>query len=133
MSVRIWTADEVLALGVLTDVPTAGEIVAGLSRSQSYQAVKLGTFPVGVIRCGRSMTVPVAPILDLLGIKRPNAVKCAVYDRSGELVGVVDPDRITPVVEQSSPLGDALAMWAEDLWIQDSRPAKNDDGMSETG
>jgi hypothetical protein len=63
-----WTPDEVRALGVRTDVPTAGEIIAGLCRDESYRAVKRGTFPVPVIGVGRRLVVPVAPILGLLGI-----------------------------------------------------------------
>lgn len=66
---RIWTAEEIIALGVRTDVPTAGEIVAGLCKDEAYRSVKRGTFPVPVYKCGRRMIVPVAPILELLGIK----------------------------------------------------------------
>jgi hypothetical protein len=65
---RVWTHAEVEALGVRTDVPTAGEIIAGLCRDESYRAVKRGTFPVPVIEVGRRLVVPVAPILALLGI-----------------------------------------------------------------
>jgi hypothetical protein len=65
---RTWTAAEVSALGVRTDVPTAGEILGGLCRDESYRAVKRGNFPVPVIRVGRRMVVPVAPILELLQI-----------------------------------------------------------------
>ena len=63
-----WTEEEVRELGVRTDVPTAGEIVAGWSRDDSYRAVKRGDFPVPVVRCGRRLIVPVAPILRLLGM-----------------------------------------------------------------
>lgn len=62
-----WTADDVRALGVRTDVPTAGSIF-GLSRTQAYAALARGAFPVGVIRVGRRYLVPVAPILHLLGL-----------------------------------------------------------------
>jgi hypothetical protein len=64
-----WTADQVRALGVRTDVETAGSIF-GLSRTQAYIAVNKGTFPVPVIRMGRRYLVPTAPILRLLGIDR---------------------------------------------------------------
>jgi hypothetical protein len=66
---RVWTPDDVKALGVRTTVPVAGEIIAGLCRDESYRAVQRGTFPVPVVKCGRRMVVPVAPILKLLGIK----------------------------------------------------------------
>lgn len=66
---RVWTAKEVIALGVRTDIPTAGEILGGLCRDEAYRAVQRGTFPVPVIKVGRRYVVPVAPILDLLSIK----------------------------------------------------------------
>jgi hypothetical protein len=65
---RDWTPAQVRALGVRTDVPTAGEIIAGLCRDESYRAVKRGKFPVPVIKVGRRLVVPVTPILALLGI-----------------------------------------------------------------
>jgi hypothetical protein len=66
---RVWTPDDVRALGVRTTVPIAGEIIAGLCKDESYRAVQCGTFPVPVVKCGRRMVVPVAPILELLAIK----------------------------------------------------------------
>jgi hypothetical protein len=66
---RVWTPDEVIALGVRTTVPIAGEIIAGLCKDEAYRSVKRGDFPVPVISCGRRLVVPVAPILELLGIK----------------------------------------------------------------
>ena len=66
---RVWTPAEVVALGVRTDVPTAGEILAGLCRDEAYRSVKRGDFPVPVVKVGRHLVVPVAPILELLGIK----------------------------------------------------------------
>jgi hypothetical protein len=68
MTPKVWTRKAVEALGVKTDVPTAGAILAGLGRDESYRAVKRGKFPVPVIRVGRRMVVPVQPILDLLGL-----------------------------------------------------------------
>jgi hypothetical protein len=66
---RTWTPADIFALGVRTDVPTAGAIIAGWGPSESYKAVARGDFPVPVIRVGRRMVVPVAPIADLLGLK----------------------------------------------------------------
>ena len=66
---RVWTPEEVKALGVKTSVPIAGQIIAGWCKDEAYRAVKRGTFPVPVIQCGRRMVVPVAPILTLLGIE----------------------------------------------------------------
>lgn len=64
---RTWTAADVLALGVRTDVETAGAIF-GLSRTQAYEAVNHNRFPVPTFRVGRRLVVPVVPILKLLGL-----------------------------------------------------------------
>jgi hypothetical protein len=64
---KTWQPDEVRALGVRTDVETAGSIL-GLSRTQAYEAIKRDRFPVPVIRIGRRIVVPTRPLLRLLGI-----------------------------------------------------------------
>jgi hypothetical protein len=67
-----WTPEAVRALGVKTDVTTAGSIF-GLSRTQAYEALKHGNFPVSVIKVGRRLVVPVQPILGLLGLDTATA------------------------------------------------------------
>jgi hypothetical protein len=62
-----WTPEAVLALGVRTDVATAGSVL-GLSRTQAYEALKRGDFPVAVIKVGRRIVVPTAPLFALLGL-----------------------------------------------------------------
>lgn len=64
---KVWTRGEVIALGVRTDVETAGSIF-GLSRTQAYEAVNHDRFPVPTFRIGRRVVVPVAPIVRLLGL-----------------------------------------------------------------
>ncbi len=65
---KVWTAEEVLKLPVKVDVPTAGAIIGNLCKDESYRMVKRGEFPVPVIKVGRKLFVPVAPILQLLGL-----------------------------------------------------------------
>ena len=67
MTARTWTAADVLALGVRTDVATAGSIL-GLSRTQSYEALRRGDFPLNTIKVGRRIVVPTAPLRELLGL-----------------------------------------------------------------
>lgn len=66
MNVTTWTPAAVRALGVRTTVPVAGEILAGLSATQAYELAKRGSFPVPVVKVGRRLVVPTAPILRLL-------------------------------------------------------------------
>jgi hypothetical protein len=59
---RSWTVAEVRALGTVTDIVTAGQIL-GLSRNTSYRLARAGTFPIPVIKAGARYIVPVAAIL----------------------------------------------------------------------
>jgi hypothetical protein len=68
MTRKVWTRKAVEALGVRTDVPTAGQILAGWNKDESYRAVKRGDFPVPVIKVGRRLIVPTQPLLELLGL-----------------------------------------------------------------
>ncbi|WP_239406174.1 hypothetical protein [Frankia sp. Cj3] len=67
-----WTAERVIALGSTTTLTTAGQIL-GIGRTKSYTLARAGTFPVPVIRIGNRYTVPVAPLLVLLGIEKESA------------------------------------------------------------
>lgn len=64
-----WTAQEVRALGVTTDLQTAAEIL-GLRPLSGYGIYARRAFPVPVIRVGSRLRVPVAAILDLLCVHR---------------------------------------------------------------
>lgn len=62
-----WTAAEIQALGLTTDVVTAGRIL-GMSRNTAYLRANDGTFPVPVLRMGHRMRVSVAALLTLLDL-----------------------------------------------------------------
>ena len=59
---RTWTVQDVRALGVTTDVVTAGRVL-GLSRNSAYALARRGEFPLPVIKAGSQYRVPVAAIL----------------------------------------------------------------------
>ena len=63
---RVWTADEVRALGMTTNVETAAEII-GIGRTLAYELIKNQTFPVRLLRLGRRVVVPVPDLLRYLG------------------------------------------------------------------
>ncbi|WP_200215477.1 helix-turn-helix transcriptional regulator [Micromonospora coerulea] len=60
-----WAEADVRALGVTTDVVTAGQIL-GLSRNTAYRLARAGTFPVPVIQAGHQYRIPVAGLLAAL-------------------------------------------------------------------
>ncbi len=67
MTGRTWTAEEVRALGVRTDLVTAGSVL-GIGRTSAHELARRGVFPVKVLRLGTRYVVPVAPLLELLGL-----------------------------------------------------------------
>jgi hypothetical protein len=64
---RIWTIEAVRALGTVTDVPTAGQIL-GIGRTKAYELVRTQSFPVPVLKIGRCYVVPVRGLLEATGI-----------------------------------------------------------------
>lgn len=64
---RRWTAEDVRALGVRTDVPTAGAVL-GMSSRSAYELARRGEFPVPALKLGGRYVVPTAPLLALLGL-----------------------------------------------------------------
>ena len=63
---RIWTVEAVRALGTVTDVPTAGQIL-GIGRTKAYELVRTQSFPVPVLKIGRCYVVPVVGLLRATG------------------------------------------------------------------
>ncbi|GAA3284064.1 hypothetical protein GCM10020218_041640 [Dactylosporangium vinaceum] len=59
---RIWTVDDIRALGAVTDLPTAAAVL-GIGRSTAYALAATGEFPVPVLRIGRRYRVAVAHLL----------------------------------------------------------------------
>jgi len=66
------TIEELLALPVSVDVPTAGRAF-GMHRDTAYTAAREGSFPCPVLRVGSRYVVPRAGILRALGIEQSPA------------------------------------------------------------
>lgn len=64
------TREELLELPAVVDMPTAAEVL-GVGRSCAYELVRTGDWPTPVLRLGRLIRVPTAPLLELLGIESP--------------------------------------------------------------
>jgi predicted DNA-binding transcriptional regulator AlpA len=60
------TSDEAHELPTVVDLPTAGRML-GIGRSAAYELVRTGQWPTPVLRLGRLIRVPTAPLLELLG------------------------------------------------------------------
>lgn len=64
------TREELLALPAVVDVSTAAAVL-GVCRGSAYEMVRSGEWPTPVLRCGRVIRVPTAPMLLLLGVAAP--------------------------------------------------------------
>ncbi|WP_249188457.1 AlpA family transcriptional regulator [Nocardiopsis sp. MG754419] len=60
--------DEVGSLPVVLEPVAAGRML-GLGRTTTYRLLRQGTFPVPVLRVGRSWRVPTAGVLAHLGLE----------------------------------------------------------------
>jgi hypothetical protein len=71
LPLRRWTPEQVRALGVVTTVEVAGEVL-GLRRGATYHAIRRGVFPVPVLKISqRRWVVPVAALLRVLEVEEP--------------------------------------------------------------
>lgn len=67
---KTWTIQEVRALGVRTNIETAASVL-GLGRYAAYELARKNELPMPVLRVGRKYIVPVAGLLEALGIRQP--------------------------------------------------------------
>lgn len=74
---RTWSEAEVRALGVTTDILTAGSVL-GLSRNATYRLNAEGRLGVPVLRLGSQYRVPVSGLLQVLGL--PPSARGAAAD-----------------------------------------------------
>lgn len=61
-----WHIEDVRALGVITDLVTAGSIL-GIGRTTAYVLAREDRFPIPVLKVGDRYQVPVAGLLKAIG------------------------------------------------------------------
>lgn len=59
--------EQLSALPTVVDVPTAAEAL-GLGKTAAYELIRCGGWPTPVLRLGKLIRIPTAPLLALLGI-----------------------------------------------------------------
>jgi len=62
--------EELAGLPALLDVPDAARVL-GIGRSLAYELVRRGEWPTEVLRIGKLIKIPTAPLLRLLQGSRP--------------------------------------------------------------
>jgi hypothetical protein len=69
---RRLSLQDLASLPATVDLMTAAQIL-GIGRTAAYALVRAGRWPTPVVRAGRLIRVPTAPLLQLLGIRAPDA------------------------------------------------------------
>jgi hypothetical protein len=80
------STDDLRALPPVLDVPTAGRLL-GLGRSAAYDLVLAGMWPTPVLRLGRRLRIPTAPLLALLGLPQMPGNRSAMTECDESLDG----------------------------------------------
>lgn len=63
------TQEQVRALPPVVDVPTAAAVL-GVGRTAAYELIRSGEWPTPVLRLGKLIRIPTAPLLELVGVSR---------------------------------------------------------------
>jgi len=63
------TVEQMRNLPPVVDVLTAAAIL-GIGRTAAYELIRNGQWPTPILRLGKLIRVPSAPLLDLLGVSR---------------------------------------------------------------
>jgi len=66
---QLMSERDLQALPPVIDVPTAARAL-GVGRSAAYDMIRTNTWPTPVLRLGRLIRVPSAPLLEMLGVPR---------------------------------------------------------------
>jgi len=63
------TVEQMRNLPPVVDVLTAAAIL-GIGRTAAYELIRIGKWPTPILRLGKLIRVPSAPLLDLVGVSR---------------------------------------------------------------
>ena len=66
---RRMTVETALQVPPVVDVPTAAAML-GIGRTAAYELIRLGQWPTPVLRLGKLIRIPSAPILELIQVRR---------------------------------------------------------------
>ena len=63
------TVEQARNLPPVVDVLTAAAIL-GIGRTAAYELIRIGQWPTPILRLGKLIRVPSAPLLELVGVSR---------------------------------------------------------------
>jgi hypothetical protein len=114
---RVWSVDQVRALGATTTLATAASVL-GISKSLAYRLAAINTFPTPVIRLGTRIRVPVDALVRLLVANddpEPAAADGGPLDAGGE----VSVDATTSRPADSTPYPCLCRIRTRNSWRDD--------------
>ena len=74
--------EQLSALPVVVDVPTAAEAL-GLGKTAAYELIRCGRWPTPVLRLGKLIRIPTAPLLVLLGLPAEHVERSSAIAATG--------------------------------------------------
>lgn len=69
MTTHQLTEEQIRVLPPVVDVPTAAAVL-GIGRTAAYELIRTESWPTPVLRLGKLIRVPTAPLLQLVGVTR---------------------------------------------------------------
>jgi len=63
------TVEKAQRVPPVVDVPTAAAML-GIGRTAAYELIRLGKWPTPVLRLGKLIRIPSAPLLELIQVQR---------------------------------------------------------------
>ncbi len=69
MTTATLSEEQVRTLPPVVDVQTAATVL-GIGRTAAYELIRTDKWPTPVLRLGKLIRIPSAPLLDLVGVRR---------------------------------------------------------------
>lgn len=69
MTTQQLSEEQIRVLPPVVDVPTAAAVL-GIGRTAAYELIRTQAWPTPVLRLGKLIRVPTAPLLQLVGVSR---------------------------------------------------------------
>lgn len=63
------TVEKAQNIPPVVDVATAAAVL-GIGRTAAYELIRLGNWPTPILRLGKLIRIPSAPLLELVGVSR---------------------------------------------------------------
>jgi hypothetical protein len=119
---RVWTEDEVFALGVKCTVEQAGSILGLGGKEKAYRLLHAGEFPMPTFEMNDQTWVQTRPIRELLGIEPKCHCQSNGHHKLQDFTVGSSPAEVPPAVKT----GEADPAWSASPSSPNLHPAKGE-------